>query len=83
VDVLQADVGKAAFEANLTEVADVAAGVRHLERKLEKLMKPERVSTPLIAKPGVSHIVREPLGVVLVISPWNYPSSLAVARGVP
>ena len=41
-------------------------------------MAPEKVSTPWINQPGESRIVAEPLGVVLIIAPWNYPFALAL-----
>ena len=42
-------------------------------------MAPERVKVPLTFKPGSARIVSQPLGVVLVIAPWNYPVQLALA----
>ena len=39
-------------------------------------MKPERVSTALANLPSKSYIFSEPLGVVLIIGPWNYPLNL-------
>ena len=41
-------------------------------------MAARRVPTPLYLQPGVSRIVRQPVGVVGVISPWNYPFQLAM-----
>ncbi len=38
-------------------------------------MKPERAATNLVNLPSGSRILKEPLGVVLIIGPWNYPSS--------
>ncbi len=78
LEALHADVGKTQFEAWSAEVGDVASGVKHIKKSLKKWMKPERVSTAMPAQPGKSRIVREPLGVVLIISPWNYPLSLAI-----
>jgi len=75
---LNADLGKPRLEAWVAEVSDCAAGVRHMRKHLKKWMKPERVSTALVAMPGSSRIVREPLGVALIITPWNYPFSLAI-----
>ena len=42
-------------------------------------MAPERVKVPLTFKPGSARIVSQPLGVVLVIAPWNYPVQLTSA----
>ncbi|KAL6073306.1 aldehyde dehydrogenase 3, member A2 [Balamuthia mandrillaris] len=44
--------------------------------KLDEWTKPEPVSVPLLVKPGSGYIAKDPLGVVLIISPWNYPISL-------
>lgn len=42
-------------------------------------MKPERVRAPLLLWPSAARIYREPYGVVLIVSPWNYPLQLALA----
>src|SRR6056297_3011639 len=42
-------------------------------------MKPSRHSTPIFMQPSRSEIRSEPKGVVLIISPWNYPVQLALA----
>ncbi len=75
---LHEDLRKPAVEAWGAEVADAAQGIRHVRKHLKKWMKPERATTSLVAMPGKSRIYREPLGVVLIIAPWNYPFSLAV-----
>jgi aldehyde dehydrogenase (NAD+) len=78
VEALQRDLGKPKLEAVSAEVLEVAMNVRYLKKHLKKWMKPERVPTPLSAQPGSSAIVREPLGVALIIAPWNYPFSMVV-----
>lgn len=76
---LAADLGKPEMEAHSSEVAYVAADAVHAKKHLRRWLKPERVSSPLFVQPGKSYIVREPLGVVLIISPWNYPLQLLLA----
>ena len=76
VAALHADVGKPSLEAFFAEVAYTISELDLIRKKLKSWAKPERVSTALIAQPGRSHIVREPLGVVLIIGPWNYPFQL-------
>ncbi len=77
-EALSAGVGKPTLEAWIAEVSDCVNGTKFLKKNLRKWMKPERVPTSLAAMPGKSRIIREPLGVVLVITPWNYPFSLAI-----
>ena len=48
-------------------------------RKLRSWAKPHRVSTSLVGQPGKSQIHLDPLGVVLIIGPWNYPLQLVLA----
>jgi aldehyde dehydrogenase (NAD+) len=78
VEALGKDVGKPRIEAWAAEVSECQGGVRYMKKNLKKWMKPERVSTSMVAMPGKSRIYREPLGVVLIIAPWNYPFSLAI-----
>jgi aldehyde dehydrogenase (NAD+) len=73
---LRADLGKPELEARVTDVSIVRNDARLALRKLASWMRPQRVSTPLEQRPASARIVREPLGVVLVIAPWNYPVQL-------
>jgi aldehyde dehydrogenase (NAD+) len=76
---LQADLRKPDIEAWATDIGSVVGEVELIRKKLRAWMKPERISTPLKLRPGSSFIVRDPLGVVLIIAPWNYPVQLALA----
>jgi coniferyl-aldehyde dehydrogenase len=69
-------------ETRLAELFFVAAEARTALRHLAGWMRPRRVSTPLHLLPASSHIRRQPLGVIGIISPWNYPIQLALAPAI-
>ncbi len=77
-DALAADLGKSAGEAYTAEVGLVRAELRFVLRHLRSWMRPLRPPTPLHVLPGKSRIYREPLGLVLIIAPWNYPFQLSL-----
>jgi len=70
---------RSTHETRLAELYIVAAATRHALRHLSRWMRPRRVATPLQLLPGASRILRQPRGVIGVISPWNYPVQLALA----
>ena len=77
---VQADFG--IRSPRLTEFADLLVLRTQLKqaiKQLEKWMRPQRVWTPVHLLPGQARIERQPLGVVGVIAPWNYPLQLALA----
>ena len=76
LDALAADLGKPALEGWLTDLVLIARDVDHTLKHLADWMRPERVSVPVVQQPATARVVREPLGVVLVIAPWNYPIQL-------
>lgn len=76
---LRDDLGKPALESSVIEISFVANELAFIRKRLRSWMKPERVPTTLIAQPGRSRIYREPLGVALIIGPWNYPVQLTLA----
>jgi aldehyde dehydrogenase (NAD+) len=76
---LASDLAKPATEAYATEIGFVKGEVRHALAHLERWTKPERLRVPLAAQPGRAWVQRDPLGVVLVIAPWNYPVQLTLS----
>lgn len=78
-EALHADLGKSATEAWITETGFVVREIDHTLRHLKAWTAPRRVPVPLSLTPGRARVVREPLGVVLVIAPWNYPVQLCLA----
>lgn len=75
-DALWKDLHKSAEEAYLTETSIVLGELDNHIRHLKRWSKPTRVSTPMFMFPSRSRIIYEPLGVALIIAPWNYPFQL-------
>lgn len=78
-EAVQADFG--VRSPRLTEVADffvLRALIGDLRRHTAAWMKTRRVRTPIYLQPASAHIQRQPLGVVGVIGPWNYPLQLTL-----
>jgi coniferyl-aldehyde dehydrogenase len=67
------------IEIRITETLVLQSGIRYAMRNLARWMKARRVATALAYRPGKSMILRQPLGVIGIISPWNYPLQLALA----
>lgn len=76
VAALYADLGKPYFEAYTAEIALVHEEIQLAKQNLRQWMAPRQVPTPLILEPASSWIHEVPLGVVLIIGPWNYPLQL-------
>ncbi|MDD0858345.1 aldehyde dehydrogenase family protein [Arthrobacter alpinus] len=76
---LAADLGKHPAESWLTELGFLTSDIAHTLKHLEGWLKPRKVPVPLALAPARARTVLEPLGVVLVIAPWNYPIQLLLA----
>jgi coniferyl-aldehyde dehydrogenase len=76
---ISADFGtRSAVEIRITETLVLQSALRHSMRHLARWMKPHRVATALAYRPGRALIMRQPVGVVGIISPWNYPLQLSL-----
>lgn len=76
---LSQDLGRPASDSFLGDIAPTAAEARYARKHLARWMKPQRVRVPLSQVPGKAWYDYEPLGVVTVIGPWNYPVLLTLA----
>ena len=76
---LAADLGKPALEGWLSELHFLRLEIKLALRGLSGWAKPQRVRNPFYFLPARSEIRREPFGVVLIASPWNYPLQLALS----
>jgi coniferyl-aldehyde dehydrogenase len=71
--------GRSRYETLLAEIWVVVSGIRHAQRHLRQWMRPERRATYWVLQPAAARVIRQPLGVVGIIAPWNYPFQLAIA----
>jgi aldehyde dehydrogenase (NAD+) len=78
ITAVRSDLNKPTLEAYIFEIG-VIQEIDYAIKRLRKWVKPTSVSTPPDQFPAKARIYPEPLGVVLIISPWNYPFLLAIA----
>jgi aldehyde dehydrogenase (NAD+) len=79
IAALHADMHKPHFEAFISEIGILYEEIEYVLAHLKEWMKPLSVATPLALQPSSSRIYNEPLGLVLIIAPWNYPFQLLIA----
>ena len=77
-DALKADLNKSVFETYLTEIAVVKKEIEYAIKHIKTWVKPQKASIPIEQLPASGKIYPEPLGIVLIISPWNYPLQLVI-----
>ncbi|XP_042010050.1 aldehyde dehydrogenase-like [Salvia splendens] len=78
IQALRSDLNKPEFEAVIHEICVVSASCKLALKELHRWMKPQKVKTALISFPSSAKIVSEPLGLVLIISAWNFPFALSL-----
>ena len=77
-DILQAlrvDLAKPELEG-MFEIVALLQELKLTRRRLKAWMRPRPIPVPIMQRPGRAQVIREPLGCVLVIGPWNYPFML-------
>lgn len=77
-EALAADLGRNAHDSWFGDVASTKGEAEYAIKHLKKWVKPTRVGVPLALMPGRASYRYEPLGVVMVIGPWNYPFYLCL-----
>ncbi|MCI9250579.1 MAG: aldehyde dehydrogenase [Lachnospiraceae bacterium] len=75
---IQADLGKSSFESYMCETGLTLSEITYMERHLRSLAREKRVHTPLAQFHSRSFKKPSPYGVVLIMSPWNYPFLLSM-----
>lgn len=75
---LRLDLGKSSAEAFMCEIGLVLSEIAYVDRRLNRWAGTKCKPTPLTSFPALSRIVQEPYGVVLIMSPWNYPVLLSL-----
>ena len=73
---LYADLKKTDEDAWATEIGFFLSELKYTIKHLHEWMRPNPVSTNLVNLPSTSYTIQEPLGVVCIIAPWNYPFQL-------
>ncbi|MCK6424817.1 MAG: coniferyl aldehyde dehydrogenase [Burkholderiaceae bacterium] len=80
VQAIDADFGhRSAHETRLAELFPATQAVRHARRHLGRWMRPRAVAPAWWFRPGRARLIPQPLGVVGIVVPWNYPLLLALA----
>jgi aldehyde dehydrogenase (NAD+) len=77
ITALQTDLGKTKFEILGSEIGLVLQEIRYVLKHLKRWLKPQRKYMPISHWPASATVRPEPYGLVLIISPWNYPIQLA------
>lgn len=76
---LEQDLGKSRLEAAMTEIGIVAQEIAHIQKNLRSWLRPTSFTLGMLQAPSSGQLHGEPLGVALIISPWNYPVNLTLS----
>ncbi|SDJ56617.1 coniferyl-aldehyde dehydrogenase [Paraburkholderia steynii] len=80
VQAISSDFGnRAKEETELGELMPILNGIKHVRKHLKSWMRPERRKVGIAFRPASAQILYQPLGVVGILAPWNYPLTLTLA----
>ena len=80
LSALKKDLNKSNFEGYVTEIGILYQEIDYAIKNVKKWAKREKKKTDIVYFPAKSYIYKQPYGVVLIISPFNYPIQLAFSR---
>ncbi|MEM7143121.1 MAG: aldehyde dehydrogenase family protein [Actinomycetota bacterium] len=75
-EALAKDLGKPAIEGFAADVGSTATEIAAMRKHAPRFAKPRKARLPMASQPGKGYVVPEPLGVALIVAPWNYPVQL-------
>ncbi|KPZ05229.1 Aldehyde dehydrogenase [Pseudomonas amygdali pv. ulmi] len=79
LEAVSADFGNRSFaETRLGELMPVINGIKHIRSHLKAWMRPSRRKVGIVFKPATARVIYQPLGVVGILAPWNYPLTLTL-----
>lgn len=82
VEAIKLDTGKPDVEVLMSDVLATLTMIKYYEENTEKILKTEKRKTPLEYPKHSSYVDYIPMGVVAMISPWNYPFQLSVVPAI-
>lgn len=69
---------RAPEESAIIDIGPTVQSINHMQGRLRRWMRPQRRHVPLLMQPGRARVEYQPLGVVGILTPWNYPVTLAL-----
>ena len=76
--IISKDTGKVLTESLMSDILPTLEFIRYYEKNTANFLKPKKRDTPLAFQGGKSYITYQPLGVIGIVSPWNYPFQLSM-----
>ena len=83
IEAVSADFGhRSPHETLIADLLAVDEAIKHARHHLASWMRPQRIATAMMYRPGYNRLIAQPLGVVGVVAPWNYPYQLSMLPAV-